>query len=611
MSRPYEIVILTLIGFFALCRSADAVPIDALDPARQWRVEQITFFGNSALPDDELRDVTVTKERPWYRFWEERPSFDLVTFENDLERLRRYYEARGYYGAAVTYDLDVDAEREAVTVRFDIREGRPVLISEIDVEVTGDGPIQSPPSLPESLPIKRDDVFTESGYQKAEQILRAALLDKGYAHVKTERKAEIDLDERRVRIRYSIQPGPEAKFGETEIKGLETVEPEIVSRELTYHAGETYSLEKVVESREKLLALDLFSTVKVGPVVTSGTPVVVPMAVEVGEKSHREIRIGLGYGTEDLFRTQIEWRHLNWLGGGRRLSVLAKYSSIVVSGAINFVQPHFLTPRTQGVMTLSHDQEDEESYLRNVTRFAPRLDHRFSSTLTGFIGFRAEYDKLNDVAAATVQSLGTVRREGFLFGPTAGLVWDTSDDPFNPKKGQVISLAVNQAGAIWGGVFSFYKITAEAKKYLDIGWQTVFASRLKLGLADAIGADENLPIFERYYAGGEKSVRGYGRRRLGPVTASNDPLGGLSLIEGSLELRRPIWKELYGAVFIDFGQISTRRFDLPVRNLQFSSGFGLSYATPVGPLRLDVGFPFKPPRGDHPWQVHFSIGAYF
>lgn len=611
MTRLYSIVVVALVGFHFLARSAAAVSIADLDPSRQWKVDRIELPGNLAFPNDELKNAMVTKERPWYRFWQERPAFDPVTFESDLERLRRYYEARGYYGTEVIYDLDIDTDRETVGVRLAIREGQPVLISEIDVEVAGSEQMQNPPPLPDTLPIKRDDIFREAEYQKAEQALRTALLDKGYAHVKTERKAEVDLDERRARIRYSIQPGPEAKFGETEIKGLEAVAPEVVSRELTYQAGETYSLEKVVESREKLLALDLFGTVKVGPAEMTGTPVVVPMAVEVGEKSHREIRIGLGYGTEDQFRTQFEWRHLNWLGGGRRLSLVAKYSAIVVSGAINFVQPHFLTPRTQGIMTLSHDQEDEETYLRNVSRFAPRLDHRFSSTLTGFVGYRAEYDKLNDVAPATIQSLGAVRREGFLSGPTAGLVWNTSDDPFNPKKGEVISLAVDQAGAIWGGAYSFYKISAEAKKYIDIGWQTVFASRLKIGLADAIGADENLPLFERFYAGGEKSVRGYGRRRLGPLTASDDPLGGLSLIEGSLELRRPIWKELNGALFIDFGQVSTRRFDLPVNNLQFSGGFGLSYATPVGPIRLDVGFPFKPPRGDKPWQVHFSIGAYF
>jgi outer membrane protein insertion porin family len=82
-------------------------------------------------------------------------------------------------------------------------------------------------------------------------------------------------------------------------------------------------------------------------------------------------------------------------------------------------------------------------------------------------------------------------------------------------------------------------------------------------------------------------------------------------VEGSLELRRPVWKQLDGALFLDFGQVSRHSFDLPFDNLRFSSGFGLAYSTPVGPVRLDLGFPFKPPRGDRPWQVHFSIGAYF
>ena len=95
------------------------------------------------------------------------------------------------------------------------------------------------------------------------------------------------------------------------------------------------------------------------------------------------------------------------------------------------------------------------------------------------------------------------------------------------------------------------------------------------------------------------------------MSAADEPLGGLSLVEGSLELRRPIWKELNGALFLDFGQVSKRSFDLPLGNLRFSSGFGLAYSTPVGPVRLDIGFPFKPPRGDRAWQIHFSIGAYF
>ena len=611
MKRLCNLLVGALVGLFVLIDSASGALVDALDPARQWEVEGIEFSGNKILTSDELSDAIVTKVRPWYRFWEERPAFDPITFGQDVERLQRFYETRGYYGTTVTYDLSVDEERGLVTARIELHEGMPVFISEIDVEVATTEPDRKPPSLPKELPVKRGEIFREAQYQQAEQVLRGIFLENGYAHVKTERGAEVDLDEHRVRVRYRVQPGPITVFGQTEIKGTDTVEPELVSRELVYHAGETYSQTKVIETREKLLALDLFGAVRVAPAETPGTPTVVPMEVEVAEKSHREIKLGVGYSTEEQFRTQLEWRHLNWLGGGRRLSVLAKYSSIILMGEINFVQPHFLSPRTQGIVNFSYNQEKEETYVRNVGRFAPRIDHRFFSALTGFVGYRLEHNQLNDVAPATELALGEIRRKGILSGPTIGLVWNTADDPFNPKKGEVLSLTVDQAGATWGGEFRYYKMTAEAKKYIDIGWNTVFASRLKLGLGDAIGSDKNFPLFERFFAGGEKSVRGYGRRRLGPLGANDDPLGGLSLIEGSLELRHPIWKELNGAVFLDFGQVSKRSFDVPVDDLQFSAGFGVSYATPVGPLRLDVGFPFKPPRGDRSWQIHFSIGAYF
>jgi translocation and assembly module TamA len=89
------------------------------------------------------------------------------------------------------------------------------------------------------------------------------------------------------------------------------------------------------------------------------------------------------------------------------------------------------------------------------------------------------------------------------------------------------------------------------------------------------------------------------------------PLGGLSDIEGSLELRHRIWEKLGGAVFLDFGQLSLHPYDLPVSNLRFAAGVALSYMTPVGPVRIDLGVPFKKPRGDQGWQIYFSIGQFF
>ena len=602
-----QTIIALVIGLMLFPQRGFGVLVDALDTTRPWKVEAIEFSGNKNFSADDLSEVMSTKARPWYRVWEDRPAFDPITFQNDLEKLQRFYESKGYYGTTVAYDLDVDETDSRITARINIDEAQAVLISEVNVDVKGDSSAQA--VLPKELPLKPGAIFREAEYQQAEQFLRTVFLDHGYAYAKTERKAQVNVDERRAGIQYTIEPGPIAVFGATEVKGTDTVDPEIITRELTYHAGETYSQSKISESRDKLLALDLFASVRIGPAETQGTPTVVPMEVEVTEKSHREVRLGVGWGTEDRFRAQLQWRHLNWLGDGRRLSITGRYSSIAIRGAIDLVQPHFLTPNTQGAITWSYDQENEETYLRNVGRFSPRLEQQFSRALTGFVLYRFEYDKLNNIDQATVNALGPIRRKGFLSGPSAGIVWSTTDNPLNPKKGEVVTFGFDYGG--WGGDFNFYKMTAQGKKYVDIGWQTIFASRLKLGLADSIGASENLPLFERFYSGGENSVRGYVRRHLGPLSSSGRPLGGLSLVEGSLELRRPIWKELSGAVFVDFGQVSERAFDLPFGDLQFSRGFGVNYTTPVGPLSLYVGFPVHPPRGDKSWQINFSIGTFF
>ena len=586
-----------------------AIQLEPLDPAREWRVDKIEISGNQRFSDSQLLAEMVTQARPWYRFWEERPLFDPVTFATDLDRLRRFYQSEGYYRSRITHDIDPDGTRGLVSLDIYIEENSPIVVSQVLIEVNAESP-EHPP-LPEKFPVTPSEIFREQKYQDAELFLRNHLMDNGHAHAQTQRRAEVDLEQDQAALRYLAQPGPKAVFGETEIKGTEQVEPYLIRRELAYETGEMFSLKKIRESRQQILALDLFSAVRINPGESAEKSTMVPMEVQVTEKPPREINLGLGYSTEEDFRVSLDWRHQNWLGDGRRLSIRGKYSSIVASGAIDFIQPHFLTRRTQAGLNLRHDLEEEETFDRNVSRFSGRLEHRFSPRLLSFLGYRVEYDQVSDVSDATPQALGEIRTKGILTGPSLGLVWNSTDDLFNPTQGEIVSFNADQGGGIWGGPYEFFKLTGEAKKYIPIGWDTIFAGRLKLGVADAIGSKKNYPLFERFFAGGQSSVRGYGRRRLGPLNSDDEPLGGLSLIEGSLEVRRPVWRQLGAALFLDFGQVSLKSFDIPVNDLQFSTGFGLSYTTPVGPLRLDIGFPFNPPRGDRAWEIHFSVGASF
>jgi len=171
-----------------IIQPALAIPVNDLDPAREWRVEAIEISGNATFSDSELTSEMLTKARPWYLFWQDAPVFDPVTFREDLERLRRFYEARGYYQTHITHDLIVDPERSQVHVKIEISEGPPVIVAEVEVEIVGSS------LFPPELPIKKGQVFTEESYRKGEDVLRQFFLDRSYAYVTTERRAEVNLD---------------------------------------------------------------------------------------------------------------------------------------------------------------------------------------------------------------------------------------------------------------------------------------------------------------------------------------------------------------------------------------------------------------------------------
>ena len=326
------------------CR-ASAIQVEELDPSREWRVEKVEISGNQRFPDSQLLTEMVIQARPWYRFWEERPLFDPVTFATDLDRLRRFYQSEGYYKSRITHNIDPDETRGLVSLEIYVEENSPIVISQVLIKVGAEPPDYPP--LPEKFPITSTEIFREQKYQDAELFLRNHLMDNGHAHAQTQRRAELDLEQDQAVVRYSAQPGPKTVYGDTEIKGTDQVEPYLIRRELAYEPGEIFSLKKIRESRQQILALDLFSALRINPQESAGTSTVVPMEVQVTEKPPREISLGLGYSTEEEFRVSLDWRHQNWLGDGRRLWIRGKYSSIVASGAIDFIQPHFFTRHTQ------------------------------------------------------------------------------------------------------------------------------------------------------------------------------------------------------------------------------------------------------------------------
>lgn len=603
------VAVLTITGWFLAGWTVTfALTVADLDPFTRYRAGRITFFGNHTLSDDELLAQLRIKQRPWYMLWKKRPRFDPDELATGIRNVGLLYQAHGYYRARISYSLSL--RDRIVDVEIRIEEGRPAIVRRVSVKIDGYSP---PPGAPPVtlVPLKSGDVFTEQDYQRGEQVLRAFFANAGYAGVSSKRRAEINVASDTARIWYTVHPGQRALFGTTHIAGAKTVSPEVIRRELAYKKGEQFSEARIDESRDRLIGLNLFSSVNLLPDLESAQPEM-PIDLEVRERPARTIQIGGGYSTQDDMGGQLQWTDYNWLGDGRQMSVLLRYAAINSAANASLTQPFLFGMRDlQGVAQAGLIRDDEQTFLLDATRFAPYIAYNVTEQLTVSLGYQLMYGRVNNVNPSVISALGGILRKGLVSGPTLGLTWNTSNDPFYPTQGAIVAFHAMESSGVFGANYSFYRATLEGRKYTLIGEGAVLATRLKIGLADGLGSKIDYPIFERFFPGGQGSVRGYGRWRLGPLSASDDPLGGLSDIEGSIELRHHIWGKLSGAAFVDFGQASLHTYDLPISNLQFGFGPALMYETPVGPVRVDLGIPSKTPRGDQSWQIYFSVGQFF
>lgn len=601
-----------LAALLSLAKMAWAATLSDLDPAKSYHTAAVTITGNRAFPDQTLIDVMKTKARPFYlnwQFWKAPPVFVPSTFESDLTNLRRFYRSHGYYSAKVSYDLGIKGKDVAAHIHVD--EGRPVKIAAVTIDVRGNAP--RPRALDPSLklPLARGDIFEQGDYQIAQQHILAIYMSHGYARARVRRRAEVFAGPRRVYVWYVVNPGPHTVFGRTIVKGTTTVNPELVTRELTYKRGETFDARKLAESRTRVVALNLFSSVEFEPEQDTANPGVAPILIKVNEKTKHSLSLMFGYNTQSQLNVGVGWNDYNFMGGGRQFTLSATYSNVISSLDAKLIQPYFFSPKSTLVLHASQDQELYQTYTLNASRFDPIWSYAFTPQFSSTLGWRIEYLKFNSLNASTIAEIGGVRRQGILSGPAIHLLYKSIDNPMNPSQGVIVTLDANVSDGVFGADYRYWRAEAQIKHYDRLPFGFIFAKRLELGFENTLATIRDIPLSERFYSGGEGSVRGYGLRRIGPISPANQPLGGRTLIETSVELRHSLFWKLEGAAFFDCGQVSVHAYDVPVDALQCGYGPAIGFATPVGPIRFDLGFPTQAPRGDSSWQVYFSIGQYF
>ena len=576
-------------------------------------VRFIKFKGVESLPSGDVKNILKTKEKFLALF--SKAPLDENVLSEDLERIKTYYQSQGFYHTRIESHKVVPLLGREVLLEIQVEEGPPMVVSTITLEVDGQ---PSGPWHQELLRVMRlspGNRFSTPAYHDIEKAVVRYLSEWGYPKARVSLKAQLDKRTNLAEVFVTVQTGPACYFGPVTVEGNENVATQVIMREVTFLPGDRFNGAKIQDTQQRLFALDLLQFVDMTVGNMDGNETSLPIHILVKEAKKQTVRVGFGYGTVEEFRGQVQWEIRNFMGDGRRLQVNAKASSLVQLLAGQFLQPYFLTPRSYLTVDGGIQHEDQVSFENQKEYVDPVFNYKWNEKLSSYLGYDLEANRLLNVKIQpTIEGPQDRENENYYVSSILeGNAWESVDIPANPRQGLRFFQTLEWASGVLGSQVEYVKLILEGRGYVPLSKYGVLAARFKWGGLQTLENTAYVPIFKRYFAGGPDSVRGYPYQKLGPLDQFGNPIGGLTLVEGSLEWRFPLRKSFEGVLFTDFGNVYERSFDVIWSNLRYTAGCGIRYLTLVGPLRLDFGYQLNPPEQNYfnPYQIYFSIGQAF
>jgi outer membrane protein assembly complex protein YaeT len=603
------IPVLTALIFLAGPRGL-AVEAAASGEAPTLRALKIT--GAKAIPKKKIVDELNTPS-PSRWPWKKPPVFRPRDLEDDLERLRLLYRRQGFYHARITSKVSIAKHR--ADVEINIKEGPEVKVTRVEVAAEDGFSPQALSELRSKRPLKAGERFTEENYESLKQLYLNYLLDRGYPRALVQGRVNLDEEKNTAEVELAVKPGPLCYFGDVRLRGKPETPERVILRKITFKKGAPFSFKDLYDSQQRIYALDLFQSVNLTPEDVPENERHIPVIVEVQEKKKRSLKVGLGYGSEDEFRARLGVRFRNLAGGGRMLDVDTKFSRREHRVEATFSSPLILRTNNDFVFQTGYIRRYLPGFTDKAFFAQTRLERELPWKFKGYLGHGLEFTRPFNIPEETLLRLSETEA-GKLYRASMiliGLRRETMDNAIDPHRGSQFSLAQEVAPQFMGSQIQFLRTIAEVRRYQSLGnTDFILAGRLKFGIIEPIQSTSDIPVFRRFFAGGYNSVRGYRLDYLGPRNLSGTPLGGEALLEGSLEFRIPLYKELRAVTFLDFGNVYLKIKDIDAGQLKYSSGVGLRYHTFFGPIGVDVGFPINPidPHKDR-YRFHFTIGHSF
>ena len=516
---------------------------------------------------------------------------------DDAGKVARTLEAAGH--ATPRVDPVLPEGGGDVPVLFRAEAGPRTVVATVEV----DAPVPLPAdSAARELFVRPGAPYRVRDVARDRNALLTAYRDAGYAQADVTPELTLSEDRRQAKVVLHVAPGPRLSVDHVVVAGLERTDEEVVRREITLKEGGALGQQQVIESQRRLGALGLFQRVSVTEIDPESTGKRTVL-VSAEEAPLTTVAYGIGYAEGDLLRGSLEVTRRNLFGMDRTLSAFARLSFKGSRFLVTFREPYLLGRRQE--MFATGFREEAERPFFDFIRYGGLLQTAHALSPRWSLILRYGYQRVH---VFNVSNPGEVSREFGNYavaGPSSSVVNDTRDDPLEPHRGRFLSADV-QFSDNWLGGDTFVKGFVQASGFERLTSRVVLALNARLGLGRTLGLEESifLPRAERFYAGGDYSLRGFS---LDSVL----PSGGNALLLGSAELRVDTGRYLSAALFSDVGNVYPLVSDFTLRDLRYTAGMGLRYRSALGPLRVDWGFKLNRRPGESPYHVHLTIGHAF
>ena len=604
-------------------------------------VKSITFNGNEAFADSDLRSVIATTEHKWWKFFARNDTYDADRLEFDKELVRRHYLKSGFADIKVlSADAELAPDGENFLINFTLEEGPRYTVA--DVAVNAGNANLDPEALREGVKTGVGDDYDASRVDKSVENLTLEASRQGFVFAKVEPKIDRNEGQNTLDITYNIVEGPRNYIERIDIVGNIRTEDEVIRRELRLFEGDAFNRVLVDRARRRLTALDFFQTIDFREDPGSAPDKIV-LVVSVVEKSTGQVSFSIGYSTAEAVIGSIGLTERNLMGRGQNVKLNTTLSIKRQQIDFGFTEPYFMgMPISAGfdVFAIRTDNTDVSSYESKQIGGALRTGFRLDEFSSLSFKYGLTWRDINGIEVAKA-SPAVIATEGSTLKSAVGATytWDDLDNPNQPTTGFRGQIETELAGL--GGDTYYGKVEGHAWYFFPIYEESVV---LKLeGNAGHIEAlpGHDVPLQDRFFKGGD-SLRGFAISGVGPRQISNDggkdAIGGQTYAIGTVEITFPVglpeeWG-IEGAAFSDFGTV----FDTPESTVneviggvcdngdkdtkddctvfddlafRASIGAGLIWQSPFGPLRFELAYPIAKAKYDETEWFRFSVGTRF